>query len=238
MSGSYSIGFESVALARNELREMNGSEEGSGYSWQDIVMILQLAVLIPIMLLVSILDLRPHIERASHSLSNASGDRAWQVNAAIKGTKRVRDAEALSLALPDEAAAARTEATSETAGLSPDDSEANATGPLSLMALDFSLAELPGGRTRLPDAGGPMKVKKPVYSGARLIGDMEITIAGEGQLLLDASEVRAIVGQQPGSSANSSARLPDQGPVSFTTLREMGIDLRYSPNEDVIRINP
>ena len=217
---------------------MNGSEEGGGYSWQEIVMILQLAVLIPIMLLASILDLRPHIERASHSLSHASGDRAWQANAAITDTKRDRDAQALSQALPGEVAAAKTEATSETAGLSPDNSEANTAGPRSLMALDFSLAELPGGRTWLPDAGGPLKVKKPVYAGARLIGDMEITIAGEGQLLLDASEVRAIVGQQPGSSSNSSARLPDQGPVSFATLREMGIDLRYSPNEDVIRINP
>ena len=120
---------------------MNGSEEGSGYSWQDIVMILQLAVLIPIMLLASILDLRPHIERASHSLSHASGDRAWQANAAITDTKLDRDAQALSQALPGDVAAGKTEAASESAGLSPDNSEANTAGPRSLMALDLSLTE-------------------------------------------------------------------------------------------------
>lgn len=217
---------------------MSGSEEGSGYSWQDIAMILLLAVLILIMSLASILDLRPHIERASHSTSYASRDRVLRLSADIKGTKLDGEAEALSQTMLDEAAAAKTVITSETAALSPDNSEANAPRPFSFMALDFSLAELHSGRNQLPDASGLLKVKKPVYAGARLIGDMEITIAGEGQLLLDASEVRSIVGQQLGSSANSSARLPDQGPISFTTLREMGIDLRYAPSEDVIRINP
>ncbi|MEO0058275.1 MAG: hypothetical protein RIT17_1751, partial [Pseudomonadota bacterium] len=29
-----------------------------------------------------------------------------------------------------------------------------------------------------------------------------------------------------------------QGPVSFASLRGMGVDLRYSPVDDVIVINP
>lgn len=218
---------------------MNGSEESSSYSGEEIFMILLLAVLIPIMLLAANLDLRFHVEQALRGFSDASSIRIWLANSDIKGTELAGETLAPSVALQENAAAsAKAVIDPEIAVGTPNKSEVNVTKSLSLMALDFSLSELPSSRTRLPDPGGPLKVKKPVYAGTRLIGNMEITIVGEGELLLDANEVRAIMGQQAGASSNAPARLPDQGPVSFATLRELGIDLRYSPTDDVIRINP
>jgi hypothetical protein len=201
-------------------------------------MILMLAVLIPIMLVTINLDLRSPAGQALVRFSLARNVETSLAGPGAAVASPAQKTEVNSEALSQEAAAAQSILRPEIAALGTEESEANAVRSLSLMALDFSLTDLSNARARLPDPDGPLKVTKAVYAGGQLIGEMEITVAGEGQLMLDASEVRAIIGQQRIVKSNSSARLPEQGPVSFATLREIGIDLRYSPNEDVIRINP
>lgn len=217
---------------------MDGGEDNGGCSREEGLMLLLLAVLIPIMLLASNLDLKLPVERTWRGISDAGSEPVWRVDAVTTGRSADGRIGALPRALPEDAVAASTMRAPDAVGLGAEEPEANGAGPLSLMALDFSLNDLPGARARVPSTDSPLKVKKPVYAGGQLVGHMEITVAGEGQLLLEAGEVRALMGQQPGTSPNSPARIPEQGPVSFATLREIGIDLRYSPTEDVIKINP
>lgn len=217
---------------------MSSSKESSRYTGEEIFMILMLAIVIPIMMVAINFDLRSPVGQALRSFSVASNVQTPPAGPRVAVASRAQITEVNSRALPQVAAAATSKLSPETAALRTERSEANAESSLSIMALDFSLTDLSNARARIPDSDGPLKVTKPVYAGSQLVGGMEITVAAEGQLLLDASEVRAIIGQQPSAKSSSSARLPEQGPVSFATLRELGIDLRYSPSEDVIRINP
>jgi hypothetical protein len=218
---------------------MGRVQEPDDYRKEEVVMAFLLVVLTPVMLIAANLDLRLPGVPAMQQGSLPVGSRVWSdaSDAALRALQRE---------VPAATDAARNEPTGATlladtgnaasvpAGLSLDERSA-----LSVMALDFSLSEFAGTSTRLPaPASGPLKVRKQVYAGSRLIGNLDITIAGDGELLLDAGDVAAVVGHQAGDGATPKSKLPEQGPVSFASLRGMGVDLRYSPVDDVIVINP
>jgi hypothetical protein len=218
---------------------MGRVQEPDDYRKEEVVMAFLLVVLTPVMLIAANLDLRLPGVPTMQQGSLPAGSRVWSdaSDAALRALQRE---------VPAATDAARNEPTGATlladtgnaasvpAGLSLDERSA-----LSVMALDFSLSEFAGTSTRLPaPASGPLKVRKQVYAGSRLIGNLDITIAGDGELLLDAGDVAAVVGQQAGDGATPKSKLPEQGPVSFASLRGMGVDLRYSPVDDVIVINP
>jgi hypothetical protein len=218
---------------------MAAKSQHNSYSWDEVFMALLLFVLIPVMLLGANIDLRSQVGLILHQFSSSDGIRF-----------RLDDLDLEQAAKQGDATAARAvslaPATQEPTGRDPEKpisgSEAlpkTETRLLSLMPVDFSLDELDSLKLRQrSDVDGQLTVNKPIYAGTDLIGNIDITIAGEGNLLLDAEAVRTIMGQQAIGKAQASSRLPDQGLVSFAALRDLGVDLRYFPNEDIIRFNP
>jgi hypothetical protein len=218
---------------------MGRVKEPEDYRKEEVVMAFLLVVLTPVMLIAANLDLRLQGVPTMQQGSLPAGSRVWSdaSDAALRALQR--EVPAATDAAQNEPTGATLlvdtgNAASVPVGLSLDERSA-----LSVMALDFSLSEFAGTSTRLPaPASGPLKVRKRVYAGSRLIGNLDITIAGDGELLLDAGDVAAVVGHQAGDGAKPKSQLPEQGPVSFASLRGMGVDLRYSPVDDVIVINP
>lgn len=105
-----------------------------------------------------------------------------------------------------------------------------------LMALDYTL---PGTAERSapiePTRDGNITVSKPVLLGANTAGSISITIDSDARLLLESGELRALLEKQSNTEA-TVARLPESGLVSFNSLRNLGVDLRYNPTQDRIVI--
>lgn len=219
-----------------------------GNSWEEAFMLVALAILIPAMLLAANLDLRRQPTRNSQQVSLIDDIRGWSDD-----RRRMQN----SAGPADAEAAARNSA--ETAIKGPEaapvtspahDQPTAASGNLgaatprdtreiTMMAVDFSLADFDSARLSPPSRdGASVTVTKAILVGNQRIGKIDITIESEGRLLLEAQAVRALLGQHDDRPANSLMRLPQQGLVSFAQLRDLGIDLRYSPNEDAIRLNP
>lgn len=227
---------------------MTAESRWDGYDREEIFMILLLAVLIPVMLLAANLDLRrkPMLDLQQATPPSAirvwGDDRNWAPNPAALA--------AANTAAKDSAEAAIMGPGTTSVASTAQDQPASASGDLkasmpggiretSMMAVDFSLADLDGARVPSPiRKDAPVTVTKAVIMGDQKIGKIDITIQGEGQLLLEAKAVRALLGQQDAKSEKSLMRLPEHGFVSFAQLRDVGIDLRYLPNEDAIRLNP
>lgn len=110
---------------------------------------------------------------------------------------------------------------------------------LGLLPLDFNLdPSQPGHSATRSRSDSTFTISKPLLSAGATLGKMDITIDGGANLLFDAAQARRILAGQPGKVAAALDRLPEKGLVSFADLRALGIDLRYSPTEDVIRLNP
>lgn len=110
---------------------------------------------------------------------------------------------------------------------------------LGLLPLDFTL-EPPGSEratARRADDGAVI-VSKPLLAEGTALGKMDITVADGATLMLEAQQARRVLAGQSGKVSAALDRLPEKGLVSFADLRALGIDLRYSPTEDVIRLNP
>jgi len=115
----------------------------------------------------------------------------------------------------------------------------NADKSLPVMDIDFSLA----GPIRL--AGAPpaldskaFKVKKRLYVEGRLVGNIDVVVGSDGQLFLETEEIESIARIERQSDKAQQSRVAGQGLVSFSQLREAGLDLRYSPSDDAIALNP
>lgn len=227
------------------MKDESGQE---GFDYDEIFMILLLAVVIPVMLLATNLDLRRMtIHRAQQSSPtgeilplNDDWNRFQNPDALIATINPAKDSGVATI-IGSEAAPAANLAQAQPPNMSNEQTPPLPRGnrETSMMAIDFSLADLDGVRVASPmrrDAS--ITVSKVVLVGDRKIGNVDITIESEGRLLLEAGAVRALLGQQDDKSAKSLMRLPEQGLVSFAQLRDVGIDLRYHPNEDAIRLNP
>lgn len=219
-----------------------------GNSWEEAFMLVALAILIPAMLLAANLDLRRQPTRNSQQVSLIDDIRGWSDDRRrMQNSAGPADAEAAArnsaeTAIKGPEAAPVTNA----AYAQPSAASGNigAATPrdireITMKAVEFSLADFDRTRLSPPSRdGASVTVTKPVLVGNQKIGQIDITIESEGPLLLEAQAVRALLGQHDDKPANSLKRLPEQGLVSFAQLRDLGIDLRYSPNEDAIRLNP
>lgn len=227
---------------------MTAECQQDGFDREEIVMILLLAILIPVMLFAANLDFRRqsvgHAQQASSTIAiRVWGDDPSRIPspparfAADTGDKESTEAAIIG----SEAALVANTADEQPPSMSsnPEASIAGGNRETSLMDIDFSLADLDGERVQPPTRNdASITVSKVVLVGDQKIGKVDITIESEGTLLLEANAVRALLGQQDDKSAKSLKRLPEQGLVSFAQLRDAGIDLRYLPNEDAIRLNP
>lgn len=218
---------------------MAAKGQHGSYSWDEVFMALLLAVLIPVMLLGANVDLRSQAGLILHQFSSADGIRFRLDTGDFDPVAAQGDVMAARAASPIPATQEQVQRDADKTISGSEARPKTETRLLSLMPVDFSLNELDGLKFRhRSDDDGQLTVNKPIYSGTNLIGNIDITIAGEGNLLLDAEAVRAIMGRQAIGEAEASSRLPEQGLVSFAALRDLGVDLRYFPNEDVIRFNP
>lgn len=100
----------------------------------------------------------------------------------------------------------------------------------SFIPLDFSLP--PGNTdngtfTAAPE--GSIRVRKAVQVGSKPVGSLPITIDRHSRLLLDVSDLRKLMRDRPLPDG-----LPADGLVSFRMLRDLGLNLRYNPTEDVL----
>ncbi len=110
---------------------------------------------------------------------------------------------------------------------------------LGLLQLDFDLGPSQSGPVAARSSrDGAITISKPLLAGGTTLGSMDITVAGGAILMLEAQQARRVLAGQPGELPSALERLPAEGLVSFADLRALGIDLRYSPTEDVIRLNP
>ncbi|MEE4317545.1 MAG: hypothetical protein V2I74_11250 [Erythrobacter sp.] len=107
-----------------------------------------------------------------------------------------------------------------------------------LVPIDFSLAELEV-RQAVPQADqGAIKVRKSLRVDERLVGNIEVNIPANGEPYLDIKDLRNILRRSGNDKVILPSRLPPTGLLTFSDLREAGIDLRYLPTEDVVVINP
>lgn len=227
---------------------MTAENRPDGYGWEEAFMALLLAILIPVLLLAANLDLRPQPSRPSQQTSLIDHIKVWSNDGTgmpdpagpIVADAAPTDSAEGTIAGAENAAVARSDQDEPASGAdSPDASKPDGVRASPMMAVDFSLADFDAAGLPPPsrkDAG--VTVTKTVLMGDQRVGKVDITIESEGRLLLEAQAVRALLDQQAGKPANSLKRLPEQGLVSFAQLRDLGIDLRYSPNEDAIRLNP
>lgn len=111
--------------------------------------------------------------------------------------------------------------------------------PPGVLPVRFSLAS-PGSGPPQPRArsDGSIEVRKTLVAGGRAIGSIDIIIEGGAELLVSASDARELLRSHRRAGESAAERLPDQGLVSFATLRDIGLDLRYSPVEDVVMLRP
>lgn len=130
---------------------------------------------------------------------------------------------------------------SELAGLPANESEqtadqdaVDASSPL--LALDFSLPTRSGGSVPVEtERNGNIRVNKPVQVGSASAGSIAVTIDPDSRLLVQSEELRSLLQKQANTEA-AIAKLPQSGLVSFNSLRDLGVNLRYNPVEDRIVI--
>ena len=104
------------------------------------------------------------------------------------------------------------------------------------MPIDYSL---PGGQgsstNKQAVSGDAILVSKSVLFGSEVIGTVDIAVDGNSRLLVASDDLRRLISDKPGS-ARVLGSLGSDEMVSFATLRDFGVQLRYDPNEDVIKL--
>ena len=104
----------------------------------------------------------------------------------------------------------------------------------SFIPLDFALDRGDEVEAAVASAtDGSIRVRKVVQAGNTQMGAVEITIDRKSSLLIDVADARKLLAQN-GMTTRSLAALPASGLVSFKTLRERGVDLRYDPDRDLV----
>jgi hypothetical protein len=83
---------------------------------------------------------------------------------------------------------------------------------------------------------GAVQIAKDVYAGDKRAGRLEITVLPDGELLVLGSELKSLLAGPDFTGEATLARRLGSGRLSLRDLREAGIDLRYSPEEDSFRI--
>jgi hypothetical protein len=86
------------------------------------------------------------------------------------------------------------------------------------------------------DRAGAVRIAKDIYAGGRRAGRLEIMVLPDGELLVQGSELKSLLAGPDFASEATLARGLGNGRLSFRDLREAGIDLRYSPEDDSFRI--
>ena len=126
----------------------------------------------------------------------------------------------------------------QTPGAAPDmaaASESNrmAAGPTrtaeGLIPLSFDLVR-PGASGESVSADAVI-VRKPLRIGAREIGSLPVHIDGDSRLLVDATELVRMLERAGRPRTVRKSRRADNL-LTFTELRNDGVDLRYDPNSD------
>ena len=65
-----------------------------------------------------------------------------------------------------------------------------------------------------------------------------MVVGGDGQLFLETEQLKSIARIERQGGKVQQSRLAGEGLASFSQLREAGLDLRYSPSDDAIALNP
>ena len=93
-----------------------------------------------------------------------------------------------------------------------------------------------GDRAALGSGAGGVSISKIVHVGDRPAGNLEVTVRSSGELFVDGRELRALLRRSDFGTTSTLARGLGDGSYSFRALREAGIEFRYSPDEDVLKI--
>jgi hypothetical protein len=102
---------------------------------------------------------------------------------------------------------------------------------------NFARAELSrASNSSRGDRCGEIRVVKGIYVDGTRAGHLEITVSASGDLIVDCRHLKALLAKPGLESRWGGARELADGPVNFRTLRDNGIDLRYSLEDDSFRI--
>lgn len=103
-----------------------------------------------------------------------------------------------------------------------------------IIPLSFDIAR-PGSGTEAVGANA-IVVRKAVRVNNREVGSLPIHIDGNSRLLVDAGELRKLLAK---AGASGTLRDPRGGTdlLTFSELRDDGVDLRYDPGSDSVVIN-
>lgn len=100
--------------------------------------------------------------------------------------------------------------------------------------IDFDLRDM--GRSRpaqTASANGTVELSKPLFAGGRQLGALPISIDGNAQVYVRKAALSGLLGGDA-SASGKLARLPDGDLISFRSLRDYGINLKYEPVSDRI----
>jgi hypothetical protein len=106
---------------------------------------------------------------------------------------------------------------------------ADAPFPLS----EVARTEKNNGRIR----DGTIRVVRNLNVNGTRIGNLDVTVSAEGGLIFNSSQLKALLKTAGLDSWGTSLPEQDPGPVSTQMLRELGINLRYSPERDAFEIS-
>ncbi|MCZ8368383.1 MAG: hypothetical protein O9293_00210 [Porphyrobacter sp.] len=106
-------------------------------------------------------------------------------------------------------------------------------------ALDSDFARTQLARANTNDSRAPagaVRIAKDLYAGSKLAGRIQIVVLPDGEMLVQGSELKSLLAGPDFAGEATLARRLGNGLVSLRDLREAGIDLRYSPEDDSFRI--
>lgn len=102
----------------------------------------------------------------------------------------------------------------------------------------FAFAGLSGLRNSISRQGnGEIRVVKPAYADGTHLGNLEVTVSVDGNLSFKSRQLKALLAKPGLEVWSASTQGLDNGLVSFETLREQGILLRYSTKRDAFEIS-
>lgn len=100
-----------------------------------------------------------------------------------------------------------------------------------------SLGALRGEPEGRPNGSGAISIAKDLYMGRNWAGRLDVTVTASGDLMVDGRQLKELLaGTGLEQRGNAIGELGD-GPADLRSLQRVGIDIRYSPEEDVFRIN-
>lgn len=116
--------------------------------------------------------------------------------------------------------------------------EPSGSVPNAIRNIAFDLGSFSGtdGMPAKP-SGGSVEVKKPLFSGGKLLGAIAIAVDGHAQVFVKKAALSGLLSNDA-SISPKLARLPDGDLISLRSLRDHGINLKYEPISDSILLQP